>query len=656
MSFTRTTNKPMIYVIYAIIGLVLSLAQIIHHFTYWGYISLLLVILAVMAGMHAYGVKGHLQWSSFLLAVGSGVYGYWQQQSGESSWLVKLAGVGYDTARLFALEGDFASGSPFQLPLEIARWSAVVTLASTVLALIYRFTKTSIKHQMLYLIGGHYVLIGASEAVYLLAHDLLKKGKRVVCAGQSPDLTVRLKELGAVALDEDAKENRLLHKLLLHKTRACLLLDDRDDVNLNWLIRIKEALESGELRSGKSKPISLIVHLRDRKFADIFEGFQEELLESQQLDVKTVSISNLLAKLMFVRHPLYEHPYLDLRNQDEQPLHLVIAGFSDMGKEILLQALLLAHYPNEQKPLVTLIDHQIASQVAAFRKRCPNLDQVCELHTLEANPAAGISLSGITAKPTHVFVCLEDDAADITNGLFAGEECADVPIFIQVNRSVSLARWLQKHKSRFHHFHHIGDLHEVATEEYMINEELDQFAKLIHYNYLDEARKADLSVDEAWNAGSMNILTKESNRAQADAVDTKLYLLGLKRVKKNELNGREAIAPEQYAHLVKGELVKLARVEHNRWNAFHYLHGWTAKTSHADGKSKNPNLKQHACLVSYYELDEIGRIYGKDFKQYDLDTIEKLHMELDRLGYALIQRNDVHSIETPERSNKKSRT
>jgi hypothetical protein len=79
-----------------------------------------------------------------------------------------------------------------------------------------------------------------------------------------------------------------------------------------------------------------------------------------------------------------------------------------------------------------------------------------------------------------------------------------------------------------------------------------------------------------------------------------------------------------YQNRLKPVLEDLAKAEHRRWNAFHYVNGWTRKEkiAHGDQPRDNKN-KQHVCLVDWDELDRLSIIFHQDYKENDRSTLKK---------------------------------
>ncbi|MBF0103073.1 MAG: hypothetical protein HQK77_19415 [Desulfobacterales bacterium] len=156
----------------------------------------------------------------------------------------------------------------------------------------------------------------------------------------------------------------------------------------------------------------------------------------------------------------------------------------------------------------------------------------------------------------------------------------------------------------------------ICSIDVVINERLDNMAKAVNDYY---AKRYNGS---KWK--DLTMFHKESSRANAEHINTKLYLLGLKAVETQNTATHEGVSKEKYEELLVENIELLSKVEHLRWNAFHYLNGWKYATE------RDNNKKFHNCLTEWDNLSE------KD-KQKDRDTLINIPQILEEGGYQLVK-------------------
>jgi hypothetical protein len=184
----------------------------------------------------------------------------------------------------------------------------------------------------------------------------------------------------------------------------------------------------------------------------------------------------------------------------------------------------------------------------------------------------------------------------------------------------------------------------------MFNNKFDYIAKLIHYDYKGETDIDDEKIEEKWKKASTH--HRYANRTQALHLDIKLLAFGLKRqnstlsIEKLLVKNKSILYSkienyqkiEEQLQFYKSDyfpktfdttlLNRVARSEHNRWNAFHYLDGWEYKAE------RNDNAKQHNCLQA---LKDFTDEKAKEMYQYDLMSVLSIPNYTAYAGYELVE-------------------
>ena len=102
----------------------------------------------------------------------------------------------------------------------------------------------------------------------------------------------------------------------------------------------------------------------------------------------------------------------------------------------------------------------------------------------------------------------------------------------------------------------------------------------------------------------------------------------------------------------------LARLEHQRWNAFHLVKGWTPlpKNMVSAESHQNKRTKEHACITTFEGLRELAKLEaglkckadpGLDFDtalkesdtmHYDCDLMDCLTGNIEDTNYRIIKK------------------
>jgi len=237
----------------------------------------------------------------------------------------------------------------------------------------------------------------------------------------------------------------------------------------------------------------------------------------------------------------------------------------------------------------------------------------------------------------------------LLKGYHNGKEYERVRIFVKISEDIRVwddallndARDIPSHITTF------GLTHEILTEDYIINEKLDAFAKSI----ANAHRPAALVTK--WD--TLSEFKRDSNRHAAMAIRTKLNLLGFDIDEKPGDTDEQTVAALQSAYgpitdilankLTDNARNNLARTEHQRWSTLYLANGWT-KFSIAETRQKSKELdddgkgrqdeksKQHACITTFEGLEQLRKIQAEAKMAKDKKlSLEQATREVDSIGY-----------------------
>lgn len=596
---------------------------------YTNYVSFILLLIGTERLVTEILKRTKKQWKNkiqivfFTLAIVCGLIGYGQQLG-----LKNLLNCIYYTAQLFTINAPIIDtkkqsdpGDFYPIWIELGRWFAVLFITSAVLSYIYKVTYDSYKlAKIRFSRKQHIVISGLNEATKLLAMDLQQHEKQVVIItkDESHSDIDELREIGAAFVFGDALVDSVLTKARVLQSSHFILMEENEANNIAVFMKLKHHLERKKIE--REKPINCFILIKDDRYNPIFEEIQSEILDSdnlrENLEFNLFNLNKLKAKLLFDYHPLYKTDLINMRDKAEtKKVHLVIVGFGNTGQQVLLQAAKLCHFINGEKLYVTVLDKYADERESSFRRRYKKINQVCtiDFRTVDVNSLEFSKDHIVDANApdiTYISICLESDHLDFISGILLQEDYENIPIAIEVRDDIKLANWIHNNSGRFKNIFCFGDLKDIFSSKVIIDEELDNLAKAIN-DYYNKAN------DPKWFWNNLTVFLKESNRAQADHIKTKLHTMGLEM--KQEPSPEDIVLDKlDYFEHLHHFITDLAIAEHNRWNAFHYINGWDKKDPAAGGGRRDEKLKLHKSLVPWGELSE------KD-QDNDRDTIESLY-------------------------------
>lgn len=192
-----------------------------------------------------------------------------------------------------------------------------------------------------------------------------------------------------------------------------------------------------------------------------------------------------------------------------------------------------------------------------------------------------------------------------------------IDIFVKVHNSADYD-YMKVSTQKFKSIHVFGSNEGIFTEEIIVNEGRSMVARKIHDYYNN---KKDASKQVPWK--ELTHIKKVTNISAALHLQTKLRLAGLtlEDVKKNTCQN------EFLAQLGNERLHNLAEGEHLHWNATLFTNEWD--TWHPEpGEhliNKDERRKLHACLVDWEELEQIEKMFGEPYREYDHDSVRNIY-------------------------------
>ncbi|WP_033542966.1 hypothetical protein [Planococcus sp. CAU13] len=588
-----------------------------------------------------------------LLAVSTGVYGFMNYTS--PGLHISFLDALYYSIRLFFFNTDTVvvqnAGwfSSYPLSIEIARWSAALYTLYALFTIAKKLFGQSFRLFWYQLFGNHYVIYGFHKDTKILIENLISERKSIVVVTEeiSENDKHYLEGLGVIVLPHNGNNGKSFRKSRLKRAAYYLIFHENDTKNLDELISLKENFFKEQSMS-KFPNLKIYLHLTHQGSFDIFDKYVAKIkAENRENDtvptflkdyipVRIINSYRLVAEKFWDDNPLYQGYEERARDVNGPPFHLAIIGFDDIGKSIFIEALERAHFLNRNKLQATILDQEASKKERHFNKRYNKTSHIAELKFQDFELESDVLYETSFTQATHIIISLPDDSTNITLGMDLAKKFPETPIYIKISNEALISNWLHIDNNEFKNIICFGDKNHILSSQYFVNEQMDQAAKMVHGNYIKEKGKG---VPSKWDM--LDDFSKESNRKQVSHALTKIVLAGYKPVKKLKPDDVE-ITPEVFGQQINSVLHDLAVVEHQRWNAFHYIRGWDRYNNIHKNHWKDKKNKLHGCIAPFEDLPLISNIVlEKDhtsFEEYDYQTIKNLYQTIvERLGYKIVK-------------------
>jgi len=498
------------------------------------------------------------------------------------------------------------------------------------------------------------LLIGLSEQnISLLENSYSGKPTIIIEKNKDHPLVEYFKERGFGVKTLDA--NKVIDTLDLTHVERIIISTSNDRKNI--------ALGKGLLKRIKhDKKQSIYVSINNR---DLSVLFKQNIISSDQNNNTSVAAFSLyenMAKRLFLEHPILGNQPKII--QSNEPFNMIVVGDSDLALEIVYHIAFLSTLPHENPLTLYLIDTYASKFKSKIKKNFPNIELIPHLNIQSINvdrETLAFYRNHVwqTNNLTNIYIATQNEEEnleiainlqDTTYIREIGHQRFQSKVLFALYHNLGLGEEINKNQEAFANFYTFGNISETSTREILFDEELDFIAKLIHLDYRGEKEVNQEEIHNNWLETSPH--KRDANKTQAMHIDIKLLAFGLKRIKsphkslhelltindqcfKSQLSHPDLIEKEIQHYTIEyfpkdfnqRPIDRVARSEHNRWCAFHYLNGWI------HNQQRNDNAKEHPCLLPLEQFEE----NIKETYQYDLASVYYLPKYLARAGFEIVE-------------------
>lgn len=510
------------------------------------------------------------KWIIFLatlvvLTLSFGIYGYY------SLGQEKLDPI-YNSIKLLSFVFPAVNASNWQL--ELAKFFAFLFAISASIKIALYFLEDNVfKPYRLSKNSEHIVIFGFNGHIETLVKNINKEDleTKVVLVASSKIDTIKL-GLNATTIVSSSHLNKIFMSMLnLEKAKhiVCMDMNDSTDVtNANNIIKYLNKIPN-------TNNIVLHIHINSYTLPDLFN--HENYISAHKTipcDIKVFNHYDNAVKILFRQEAM--EVFLD-----KKITHWLIVGEWDQQISFMRYVAQMAYYEDEALPSITLFCKDAIKSEKMIQNLFPKIDKTATINIID------FVSSSLENTISNIAVLYEDDVKGLEESLILNNTIKNVPIFLQ-----------QREKSIINNNQIItfGLFNSLNGTDIIFDEVLDKRAKNIHNYYRSKWEM------EPWE--ELSLFKKNSNRMQAEHISIKLRAIGWKN--ENDFTGYQEFL-DKNPKIVQ----KLAKIEHSRWNAFHYVNGWDY------AKKRDDSKKLHNCLVDFGKL-------SKDEQKKDKDALEKI--------------------------------
>lgn len=570
------------------------------------------------------------------LAGGLLVYGYgYVAVSG--TLLEAVLHTVFAVCRMFIGEADFADIS--EAPLFAKHWATVLCWCVHVLA-FYATSSAAISLIGANMLKNLRIRLAANRdlnIIYGVNEDSVAFGQ--ILTGDLQEMTVYVAEDAEESLSDAIMESggvlradpravrgdiQFLRSLGIRKGKRSVTVYALHKEYLKNTAYAEALLEAFAQRGVEPGQIRLVIHAREDASTKRLQISRERFGYGF---VTVFRENDLAARLLIRQHPPCRSISFDAAGAAESDFEALVIGFGTLGQVILRSLIMNGQFAGSTFR-ADVFAPDIEEQDGYFFNTYPGIFDHYDVrfHACDGRSRALYRhLTERMDKIKYIAVCTgsEDLNEEIGETLrdFIGQKGKTIPVYLCSRRGVKTTQW------------DTGETveHPIYHPDVLSTRKLDQMAMTVNRYYQGSYSRGALA---DWL--ECDYFSRMSNRAYADFLEAVLCAAG--KTETDALEGRWEFTPEH--------LENLSKMEHARWNAFHFSMGYTTMSQEeydqragiyreealrtGKGKiriGKNPQRKTHACLISWDELDALSQkenaITGGqvDYKQMDTNNI-----------------------------------
>jgi hypothetical protein len=445
-----------------------------------------------------------------------------------------------------------------------------------------------------------------------------------------------------------------LNRLNIGKTKEAYILGEgheagRDSKNLECAKTVKEIREKGPIKStlhlnmqfDKPSSYSTIKRITiPKKYYKNDNGDEVTYL-------RPFNFYENWARLLWGTYKLDEYKTLDqglMVDNDpkkgqtlaQRHVHLVIAGFNEMGEALLLEALRICHYPNydeatgANKTQITIVDPNMDKMLPRFKSQYPYLDQIADVEIdykacqLE-DEAFSASLSDWAAREDTVLtvaICHYDSDESLSAALSLpdplyyqvaeGKVIPNVTTQILARQEIrsGLTKLLDEENGKYANVKIFG-MPDKGVDDTLLDDKMAIFINAYyHFKYdlsQDFFEQVKIDKGKAFAEAARNWIALNEDKRFANRYQTEVYK-----------------TYQTYRPLLDQHPDLLYQTEHMRWCAERSITGY--RDMH-EANLKNGAYQLHNLIVPYHDLSDHEKGKDKDVLEI-MDKVITLSKEI----------------------------
>ncbi len=565
-----------------------------------------------------------------------GSYQYWQPRV-ENEWML-LSATLFTSLRLYLFQPQASPGEFVSWTYELAKWMAPFVTSVAMFSLLSSWMRGAY-NSFRYRFGEKMVVFG--ENLNLLqqvskskAHRFTLFVDRAINQNQQKDYL----KMGFVVRNADlTKANDLelkdvFRSIRLPKVKALILSHENDFKNFQLASLLFEHLHP-------DREVNLAISMESdeliRSLTKLKQSHQNPDLK--WLNLKFFNESTLVGRSIFnqLAYPLYTNVVKELTpslssveaiDAAMDEIHFLIVGFNRLSSKLLTDIASLGTMTLSRKTKITILDQQATKKLDFYKANHHQMDKALDLVAIDVDifSTQCTEIINNLSSLDYVFINFRDVHLNLRVLDLVGRKYRDIPIAIRNVSNYDLSSLLKTTPNPM--VFDYGQLNQIYGLDNILFDGLDDHTKRFNKNYARTSNHFMRSQSSDWK--DLTELKKDSSRASYAHGSFKKAVY-------------EAILPDHSPARYQAEIAELykktsnhdqfntflieflekypaidflTRLEHKRWNNFHYARNYQY------GETRDDDQLKHPALIDDWDV-VLKEKYRITYPIFDLITI-----------------------------------
>lgn len=254
----------------------------------------------------------------------------------------------------------------------IAKYLALMVLFVGLISMFFnRIKETWKNYKIKYFLKDHIIVFSLEAIGYQIVKELLLNGYKVVVVINKKDAPFldEIERLGGMLIHSNPFEIQTYNLIGLLNCRACILVNENDEFNIEIAGNISQALYQVKNNQNFTNrdAIKLLIHIKDHQNKNVVRDYFDVDNSTNHFDLRIINFEQMAAQNIYDEFP----PHSSFNNSSETEKAIAIIGNDKTAESFILENIILSHYQNHEPLKIYLLDKEADKFYEQFNFQYP---------------------------------------------------------------------------------------------------------------------------------------------------------------------------------------------------------------------------------------------------------------------------------------------